>query len=100
MKTVRLEIRPIYHKTDDRIKCHVFICMLAYYIMWHMNQRLQPLFKSDGKGAKRKYTFDYIIETLKNIRKNEVIFCNAKTDVITEPNEEQEKILQLLGISI
>ena len=29
MKTVRLEIRPIYHKTDDRIKCHVFICMLA-----------------------------------------------------------------------
>ena len=100
MKTVRLEIRPIFHKTDDRIKCHVFICMLAYYIMWHMNQRLQPLFKSDGKGAKRKYTFDYIIETLKNIRKNEVIFCNAKTDVITEPNEEQEKILQLLGISI
>ena len=32
MKTVGLEIRPIYHKTDERIKCHVFICMLAYYL--------------------------------------------------------------------
>jgi transposase len=32
LKTAQLEMRPIYHKTDDRIKCHVFICMLAYYI--------------------------------------------------------------------
>ena len=31
MKMVHLEIRPIFHKTDERIKCHVFICMLAYY---------------------------------------------------------------------
>jgi len=47
MKQVRLEIRPVYHKTDDRIRCHVFICMLAYYIMWHMKQRLQPLFDAE-----------------------------------------------------
>jgi hypothetical protein len=65
LKTVRLEIRPVYHKIDERIKCHVFICMLAYYIMWHMKQRLQPLFDEDGVGTKRKYTFDYIIEILK-----------------------------------
>ena len=74
MKTVRLEIHPVYHKTDDRIKCHVFICMLAYYVMWHMKQLLQPLFEIDGKGAGRKYTFDYIMETLKCIRKNTVEF--------------------------
>jgi transposase len=38
LKTAALEIRPIFHKTDTRIKCHVFICMLAYYVMWHMRQ--------------------------------------------------------------
>ncbi|MCL1975387.1 MAG: transposase, partial [Firmicutes bacterium] len=99
MKTVRLEIHPVYHKTDDRIKCHVFICMLAYYVMWHMKQRLQPLFEIDGTEAGRKYTFDYIMETLKCIRKNTVEFQNAITNVITVPTDEQNRILQLLGIS-
>jgi transposase len=51
LKTVRLEVRPIFHKRDDRIKCHVFICMLAYYVLWHMKQRLVPLFESDGNGV-------------------------------------------------
>ena len=34
---VHLEIRPIYHKTDTRIDCHVFICMLSYYLIWHLS---------------------------------------------------------------
>jgi transposase len=97
MKTVRLEIRPVYHKTDDRIKCHVFICMLAYYLMWHMNQRLKPLFKADGVGADRKYTFDYIIESLKSIRIQDVEVCGAKSQVISEPTDEQAQILNHLG---
>jgi hypothetical protein len=40
LKTVQLEIRPVYHKTDDRIRAHVFLCVLAYYLQWHMNQLL------------------------------------------------------------
>jgi hypothetical protein len=43
LKTVSLEIRPVYHKKDDRIRSHVFLCVLAYYVQWHMQQRLQPL---------------------------------------------------------
>ena len=77
MKTIHLEVRPIFHKTDERIKCHVFICMLAYYIMWHTKQRMKPLFEDDGMGTKRKFTFDYVIETLKSIRKKTVEFCNS-----------------------
>jgi transposase len=100
MKTVRMEIRPVFHKTDDRIKCHVFICMLAYYVMWHMKQRLKPLFESDGKGAGRKYTFDYVMETMKCIRKESVDFCNVSSSVITEPTGEQRRILQLLEVNI
>ena len=100
MKTVRLEIRPVYHKTDDRIKCHVFICMLAYYVMWHMNQRLKPLFKADGVGADRKYTFDYVIETLKSIRIQDVEVCGAKSQVISAPTDEQAQILNHLGLPL
>ena len=100
MKTVQLEIRPVHHKTDNRIKCHVFICMLAYYVMWHMKQMLKPLFDADGQGANRKYTFDYIIETLKGIRKETVEICNVKSSVITTPTNEQEHILNLLGFKI
>jgi transposase len=100
MKTVRLEIRPVFHKTDDRIKCHVFICMLAYYVMWHMNQRLKPLFDANGVGPDRKYTFDYVMETLKSIRKETVEVCGVETSVITTPNEEQKHILQLLEVKV
>jgi transposase len=100
LKTVQLEVRPIFHRTDDRIKSHVFICMLAYYVMWHMKQRLKPLFDEDGSGTRRKYTFDYVIETLKGIRKETVEFCNATTSVITDMTEEQKRILELLRVKI
>jgi len=101
MKTIHLEVRPIFHKTDERIKCHVFICMLAYYIMWHMKQMLQPLFKdNNGASTRRKYTFDYVIETLKSIRKETVEFCNAKSSIITSPSEEQKRILEILSVKL
>lgn len=98
LKTVELEIRPMFHKTDDRIRCHVFICMLAYYVMWHMNQRLQPLFDSDGRGKHRKYSFDYVMECLKCIRNEKVDFCGAISNVTTIPNQEQQKILDYLQV--
>jgi len=100
IKTVQLEIQPVYHKTDDRIRCHVFICMLAYYVMWHMNQKLAPYFANDGVGKKRKLTFEYIIETLKCIRKETVEVCGVNSSIITTPTEEQSEILQLLGVAV
>jgi transposase len=48
LKTVQLEVRPVYHKTDDRIRTHVFLCTLAYYLQWHLKQRLETLFAADG----------------------------------------------------
>jgi transposase len=36
MKTFSLEMRPIHHKTDQRIRAHVFLGMLAYYLQWHL----------------------------------------------------------------
>ena len=67
LKTVQLEIRPVYHKTDERIRSHVFLCMLAYYLQWHMEQRLAPLFANDGKGEDRRWTFRGVIDCLAQI---------------------------------
>ena len=54
LKTVDLEIRPIYHRLSDRVKSHVFLCMLAYYVEWQMKQKLAPLLfaEEDRDGAK------------------------------------------------
>jgi hypothetical protein len=43
LKTVDLEIRPVYHWLSTRVRAHVFLCMLAYHVEFHMRQRLAPL---------------------------------------------------------
>jgi transposase len=98
MKTVQLELRPVFHRKDDRIKCHVFICMLAYYVMWNINQRLSPLFESDGEGSARRYSFDYVIETLKSIRYENVDILGQNSYLVTTPTAEQNQILDLLEV--
>ncbi|HZK53785.1 MAG TPA: IS1634 family transposase [Desulfosporosinus sp.] len=100
LKTTQLEIRPIYHKTDDRIKCHIFLCMLAYYLMWNAKQRLTPLFETDQVGQNKKYTFEHIIERLKSIRKETVEIEGIATKVITECDEEQQLILNCLNVQM
>ncbi len=47
MKTVDLEIRPIRHWTAPRVRAHVFLCMLAYHLEWHLRARLAPLLFHD-----------------------------------------------------
>ena len=47
-----LDIRPIRHRTEDRVRAHVFLRMMSYYITWHMQARLAPvLFTDDDKPA-------------------------------------------------
>jgi hypothetical protein len=49
-----LDIRPIRHRTEDRVRAHVFLRMLSYYVTWHMHARLAPLlFTDDDKPAAR-----------------------------------------------
>jgi transposase len=52
IKTVDLEIRPIHHRLPERVRAHVLLCMLAYYLEWHMRQVLRPiLFEDHDKAA-------------------------------------------------
>ena len=51
-KSVDLKVRPIHHRLADRVRAHVFLCMLAYYVEWHMRQALAPiLFDDDDKAS-------------------------------------------------
>ena len=53
LKTVDLKLRPIYHRLPDRVRAHALICMLAYYVEWHLRRKLAPLlFDDDDLGAK------------------------------------------------
>lgn len=51
LKTVDLKVRPIHHRLADRVRCHVFLCMLAYYVEWHMRQKLAPILFDDEDRA-------------------------------------------------
>jgi hypothetical protein len=52
LKTVDLYVRPIGHRLAERVRAHVFLCMLAYYVEWHMRETLAPLlFDDDEKAA-------------------------------------------------
>ena len=47
MKTVNLNVRPVFHYSEQRVRAHVFLCMLAYYVGWHMRARLKPMLFDD-----------------------------------------------------
>jgi hypothetical protein len=47
IKTVDLQVRPVHHWLAGRVRAHVFLCMLAYYLEWHMRQKLAPLLFDD-----------------------------------------------------
>jgi hypothetical protein len=47
LKTVDLQVRPIFHWNVGRVRAHVFLCMLAYYVEWHMREKLKPMLFDD-----------------------------------------------------
>lgn len=51
LKTVDLDLRPVFHWTAPRVRAHVLLCMLAYYLEWHMRQALAPMLFDDHDRA-------------------------------------------------
>ena len=47
LKSVDLNVRPVFHYSEQRVRAHVFLCMLAYYVEWHMRARLKPMLFDD-----------------------------------------------------
>jgi len=47
MKGIDIRVRPIFHRTEDHVRAHFFLCMLAYYVEWHMRRALAPMLFQD-----------------------------------------------------
>jgi len=75
MKTIDLQIRPIFHRLNQRIKAHIFLCMLAYYVQWHMRRLWAPILFQEENFQSAQANRKSIVskaqrsaETLKKIR--------------------------------
>jgi Transposase DDE domain len=54
LKTIDLKVRPIRHRLEPRVRAHIFLCMLAYYVEWHMREAWRPLLFSDEDLAAKQ----------------------------------------------
>ena len=128
MKSVDLQVRPVHHRLADRVRAHIFLCMLAYYVRWHLERAWAPLlFKDEDKPAaedvvapaKRSasalakahsqkrpdgtpvYNFRGLLNELATLTKNTVRLPNspATFDKLANPTALQSRALQLLGLT-
>jgi transposase len=65
LKTVDLKVRPIHHRKADRVRAHIFLCMLAYYVEWHMREAWRELMFADSDQA-AKATRDPVAKALRS----------------------------------
>lgn len=133
MKGFALEVQPIRHHLEDRVRAHVFLCMLARYVRWHMERALAPMLLTDhdpdgaearrdsivrpaqrSKAGERKVrsqrtdegdparSLDTLLADLKTLTQNEVRLQGtaATFDKYTQPTLLQQKVFDLLGVSI
>jgi Transposase DDE domain len=85
LKTVDLKVRPIHHRKADRVRAHVFLCMLAYYVEWHMRRALAPmLFDDDDPAAADAERRSMVAPAQRSPR--------AKAKALTKRTEEGEPV--------
>ncbi len=128
MKSPELEVRPVHHRLEDRVRAHVFLCMLAYAVRFELEQRLAPLlFKDDAPLApadpvtpaqrspagKRKAaskrtedglpvsSFGDLLDTLATLSRNRVRVAGSPLsfDQLSEATRLQARALELLAVN-
>jgi hypothetical protein len=130
LKSLELEIRPIHHRLASRVRAHVLLCLLAYYVEWHMRRALAPLLFTDerppqppspvaparrSEAAEKKartkraadglaiQSFHDLLKDLATIVENRiqpVLKSIAPFDIVTRPTPLQKRALQLLGLTL
>jgi hypothetical protein len=127
IKTDDLDLRPIRHYRTNRVETHIFLCMLASYLTWHLRQTLAPLTYTDDSippredpvapaqrspQAKKKdaskistddvslHSFTGLLEHLGTLTRNTIDFAGRKFDKITAPTPVQRRAFELLGAPI
>ena len=129
IKSDDLDLRPVFHRLENRVKGHVLICMLAAYLTWHLRQAWAPLTYTDEEPpapanpvapAKRSASaqakasrqhdedgrpyrsFHGLLAHLGTLTRNELRFAGtpATVPVLTEPTSEQRQAFELIGATI
>jgi hypothetical protein len=130
MKTVDLKIRPVHHRLEKRVRTHVLLCMLAYYVEWHMRRDLAPILFDDeqptpkaspvapaersNQAQQKAYSkrtadqlpvqsFQSLLADLATIVKNRIRPLNTAAtsfDMITTPTPLQQRALELLHVRL
>jgi hypothetical protein len=129
IKADDLDLRPIWHRLEERVKAHVLICMLACYLTWHLRRAWAPLTFTDQDPpapdnpvaparrsaraqAKASYqrdpagqpyrSFRSLIEHLATLTRNQVQFTGTQVTIamLTEPTSAQREAFSLLGAAI
>jgi transposase len=65
LKTIDLKVRPIHHRTADRVRAHIFLCMLAYYVEWHLREVWRELMFADA-DQQAKQTRDPVAPAMRS----------------------------------
>ena len=126
-KTDDLDLRPIFHHLADRVRAHVFLCMLAAYITWHLRQALAPLTYTDqnipqrtdpvapalrSPEAKTKdaakqtadgltaLSYQDLLHHLRTLSRQTIDFAGQRIEKITEPTPTQRRAFHLIGAPI
>jgi hypothetical protein len=129
LKSMDLQVRPIRHRLDDRVRAHIFLCMLAYYVRWHLEQAWRQLLFQDEQPpphtdpvtpAQRSpealtkaqtqrlpdgtvvHDFSTLLEELATLSRQTIRMANAPTSFhkLTSPTPLQQRAFSLLNIPI
>ncbi|MGQ9723748.1 MAG: IS1634 family transposase, partial [Candidatus Jordarchaeum sp.] len=100
IKTTLLQIRPIYHFKERRIKAHAFICMLAYYLVCEIKKRLKKFFEKNGTGKDYKFTFNNVLDMLEDIQIGIAEIRGIKIKQLKPLNDMQNNILNCLNVKL
>ena len=129
IKTDDLDLRPVFHRLEERVKAHVLICMLAAYLTWHLRQAWAPLTFTDEDppaqdnpvtparrsaraqakascqhdSAGRPYrSFRGLLEHLATLTRNQIRFAGATATVpmLAEPTSAQREAFDLIGVPV
>ena len=128
LKAIDLDLRPIFHFTEDRVRAHVFICMLAAYLVWHLRKAWAPLCFTDEEppgrddpvapavrsaGARSKdarkltatgdtvHNLSSLLDHLATLTRNTVVFTGGvRIEKLTLPTPLQRRAFELIGAPI
>ena len=127
LKTIDLDLRPIRHWTDQRVRAHVFICMLAAYLVWHLRRAWAPICFTDedpptrtdpvaparrstpaATKASRKQTTDdlpahsfaTLLDELATLTRNQLRAGDTTVEILATPTPLQHKAFELIGTTV